>query len=155
MKCVDVLIGVAQTSGVVVVEADTGKTLGTIDLSDQNSPYCRTTLKTLPGDFATYTQVMIDNYTKKRLLLYWNYGPDKVVLDVPEDTGPLVMREITDYSVLTQFAGFIFKTVKLKNSNGLFVDPAYPIISLNGTDEKKVPMTPFIQAALGSILVEV
>lgn len=155
MKCVDVLIGVTSTDNIHVYEADTWEKVGIAKANVPNN-FCNIYAGSPADapDFSDYFVISVDNYSTKRLLAFWDYGTDKVVLDIPQDTGSGRIDELFDYSGLPIFAGYLFKTLKLMPGVQLYTDPAFPIIAFTPGDVKITPITPNIANMLGIRLME-
>ena len=155
MKCVDVLIGVSNFNNIHLFDADTWQSLGVVNANQPNNT-CRIYAGTPNGvpDFSDYTIVSADNYSNRRVLGFWDYGADKVVLDIPQDTGSGRMDELFDYSTLPIFDGYLFKTLTLMPGIELYTDPSFPVIAFTPGDVKITPITPNIANMLGIRLME-
>lgn len=155
MKCIDVLINVNKLDQIFVYDADTRKRIGSFTANVRNG-ICNifAAIPTEAAGFDSYFIISADNYTDKRLLAFWDYGPDKVVLDIPADTGSGRMGEVFDYSIYPIFEGYLFKHLKLMPGAELFMDPAFSMIVVNEGDVKNIPLTPYVSNMIGIKLEE-
>jgi len=153
MKCIDILIGV-DSSTVHLVDALSQEFIRTVNTNTKND-LCviNTVAKDIEG-FSDYYAIMVENYTGRQLLGFFDYGPGKTVLDIPTETSSGKAPDTVVYEEMPVFAGFTYMNLTLSPGYKIFMDPAYPSVRLRAGEVKSLPITPAVQAAIGTILQE-